>query len=69
MAITTSEAIIELQQTNVLLLQAVNISKSSIDALISTAVENAENETVLTLIEMSNNSIKTQTLLLNFINQ
>jgi len=68
MAITTQEAIIDLEQTNALLLAAVNVSKAGIDGLIAAAVEAAGNESVLAIIQMSENSIKTQTLLLNLIN-
>lgn len=62
-------AIQNLQNTNALLVEAVNTTKSNIQSLINVAVETAENETALALINMSNNSIKTQTLFLTYINQ
>ena len=62
-------AIQNLQLTNAALVSAVNTTKSNIQSLIDVAVEDAKNETVLTLIQMSINSIKTQTLFLTFINQ
>tara|TARA_R110000782_G_scaffold68759_1_gene138422 strand:+ start:177 stop:383 length:207 start_codon:yes stop_codon:yes gene_type:complete len=62
-------AILALQTTNAELLAAVNVTKGNIDTLIAAAVGVAENESVLALIQMSENSVKTQTLFLTYINQ
>ena len=62
-------AILALQTTNAALLAEFNITKAGFEALIAAAVEEAENESVLALIKMSENSVKTQTLFLTYINQ
>ena len=69
MAVTTEEAIIDLTQQTTALLDSVNVTKSSIQGLIDVAVEAAENQTVLTLLQLTSNSVKTQTLFLTFINK
>ena len=48
---------------------ALDLTESGIEARIASAVEDAENESVLALIKMSENSVKTQTLFLTYINQ
>jgi|TARA_R110000796_G_scaffold26922_5_gene74358 hypothetical protein len=63
------EAILALQTTNAALLASVNVTKANFQEAIDTAVEAAENEAVLALIKMSENSVKTQTLFLTYINQ
>tara|TARA_R110000851_G_scaffold131354_2_gene265210 strand:- start:4190 stop:4396 length:207 start_codon:yes stop_codon:yes gene_type:complete len=62
-------AILALQTTNASLLASVNVTKANFQGAIDTAVEAAENESVLALIKMSENSVKTQTLFLTYINQ
>jgi hypothetical protein len=48
---------------------ALEATEATTESRIAAAVEEAENESVLALIKMSENSIKTQTLFLTFINQ
>lgn len=63
------QAIVDLENTNALLVEAVNVTKNSIQELIDIAVELAENRTTLALINAVDNSVKTQTLFLTYINQ
>jgi hypothetical protein len=76
MALDAEESIIALETTNANLVAAVvassalaKASSDGLEARIAAAVEDSENESVLALIKMSENSIKTQTLFLTYINQ
>jgi len=66
--VTTEEAIIELQTTNAALIAAVNVSKSSIESSIASAVIVSENAAIEPLISMASKLVDTQTIFINYLN-
>ena len=68
MALTTAEAIIALENTNAALLEAVNITKSNIEAQIAAAVLVSENAAIVPLANATTNSMILQTLFINHLN-
>jgi molybdenum cofactor biosynthesis enzyme len=68
MALTLTEALIALQQTNAELVESVNVSKGNIEAEIAAAVVVSENAALIPLANATTNSITTQTLLINVLN-
>jgi hypothetical protein len=69
MAITTEDAIIDLEQTNALLVAAVNVTKGNIEADIAAAVIVSENATIIPLANSVTNLLITQTLFINLLNK
>jgi hypothetical protein len=69
MALDSEAAIIALQVTNAALLEAVNVTKSNIQAQIDAAVLVSENATIIPLANSVTNLITTQTLFINMLNQ
>ena len=67
MAIEIAEAIIALELSNASLVDAVNVTKNSIEARIASAVIVSENNAINPLYVLTANQIKTQTLLINLI--
>jgi hypothetical protein len=65
----TEIAVNDLTDQTTLLLDAVNVSKDSIDTLIAAAVAVAENEAIIPLANSVTYLIQTQTLLINILNQ
>tara|TARA_R110000744_G_scaffold314127_1_gene421191 strand:+ start:628 stop:855 length:228 start_codon:yes stop_codon:yes gene_type:complete len=63
--ITVQDAVVTVESAKT----ALDLTEAGIEARIAAAVEEAENESVLALIKMSENSVKTQTLFLTYINQ
>jgi hypothetical protein len=69
MALTTEQAIIDLEITNAALIDAVNVTKSNIEARIAAAVIVSENATIIPLANSVTNLLITQTLLINLLNK
>tara|TARA_B110000971_G_scaffold204853_1_gene226751 strand:- start:359 stop:568 length:210 start_codon:yes stop_codon:yes gene_type:complete len=68
MALTSEQAIIDLEITNAALLEAVNVTKASIEARIAAAVTVSVNSALNPLYVLTANQITTQALLINLIN-
>tara|TARA_R110000851_G_scaffold66465_1_gene150317 strand:- start:171 stop:383 length:213 start_codon:yes stop_codon:yes gene_type:complete len=64
---TTEEAIIDLTTQTTELLNAVNVSKTSIDGSIAAAVLDSENAALEPLVTVAKNLIDTQTIFVNYI--
>jgi hypothetical protein len=69
MALTAEEAIVDLQIINADLVNAVNVTKASIEARIAEAVIVSENATIIPLANSVTNLITTQTLFINLLNK
>jgi hypothetical protein len=69
MAITTEQAIIDLEITNAALIDAVNVTKANIESQIAAAVVVSENATIIPLANSVTNLLITQTLLINILNK
>ena len=64
---TTEAAIIDLTTQTTELLNAVNVTKSSIDGNIAAAVVVSENAALEPLVTVARNLIDTQTIFINYI--
>jgi hypothetical protein len=69
MALDIEQAIIDLEITNTALIEAVNVTKASIEARIAAAVVVSVNNALNPLYVLTANQIKTQALLINLINK
>ena len=69
MALTTEQAIIDLEITNAALIDAVNVTKENIESQIAAAVVVSENATIIPLANSVTNLLITQTLLINILNK
>ena len=66
MDLTPDQAITDLETTNAILVEAVNVTKNSIDTRISNAVIVSENAAKIPLIIIARSIIDTQTLLITY---